>query len=385
MQFQSYRVVHRIHLGGLDRVLDVGSIVQFNGSTLKTEDGTEIKLSEASAIAGAIKIGWLVQASSVENTFTPKSAGIQVHSAKSSGEKRQTVNVMTVHDEEQNMGNRKEVRQNSSGERKASTSRNSEEGVVVSRLKTPAKAPPVEMGTNHQAVLRQLETEPLAVERLRLAKPSGDVAEALAGDEIEDILPEAATARPPKRAYANDGVVTSSGGSSVGGQEDGVVIGKVGVRPNAAPKFALEVQEDDEEETLLPEDPTFREKALRRWAQTGKTWNGQPVSLRDLSLLALTVLEALEATRSEKAASPSSTRLATKPSPHTPDAELVAKLPTQVGVDWDLTAHWKTRKASLQQYKSDSDALAKIYAIENSGGVKKTIEAMLQDLGESLS
>jgi hypothetical protein len=369
----------------LDRVLDVGSIVQFNGSTLKTEDGTEIKLSEASAIAGAIKIGWLVQASSVENTFTPKSAGIQVHSAKSSGEKRQTVNVMTVHDEEQNMGNRKEVRQNSSGERKASTSRNSEEGVVVSRLKTPAKAPPVEMGTNHQAVLRQLETEPLAVERLRLAKPSGDVAEALAGDEIEDILPEAATARPPKRAYANDGVVTSSGGSSVGGQEDGVVIGKVGVRPNAAPKFALEVQEDDEEETLLPEDPTFREKALRRWAQTGKTWNGQPVSLRDLSLLALTVLEALEATRSEKAASPSSTRLATKSSPHTPDAELVAKLPTQDGVDWDLTAHWKTRKASLQQYKSDSGALAKIYAIENSGGVKKTIEAMLQDLGESLS
>lgn len=387
MQFQSYRVVHRIHLGGLDRVLDVGSIVQFNGSTLKTEDGTEIKLSEASAIAGAIKIGWLVQASSVENTFTPKSAGIQVHSAKSSGEKRQTVNVMTVHDEEQNMGNRKEVRQNSSGERKASTSRNSEEGVVVSRLKTPAKAPPVEMGTNHQAVLRQLETEPLAVERLRLAKPSGDVAEALAGDEIEDILPEAATARPPKRAYANDGVVTSSGGSSVGGQEDGVVIGKVGVRPNAAPKFALEVQEDDEEETLLPEDPTFREKALRRWAQTGKTWNGQPVSLRDLSLLALTVLEALETARSvpKEKASTSSQNRASKASPFTTDEDLVLLTPSQRVVDWDLNAHWKTRKASLQQYKGDSEALTKIYAIENSGGVKKTIEAMLQDLGESLS
>lgn len=377
MQFQSYRVVHRIHLGGLDKVLDVGSIVQFNGSTLKTEDGTEIKLTEASAIAGAIKIGWLVKASSEENSFVPKSAGIQVHSAKSSGEKRQTVNIMTVHDEEQNMGNRKEVRQNSSGfDKSASVSRNSEEGVVVSRVKNPAKAPPVEMGTGHQAVLQSLETKPLSVERLRLNKPTGDVAEAISGDEIEDLLPDAATARPPMRVYANDGVRTSSGGSSVGGQEDGVVIGKVGGTQKATPSRHA-VQEDEEEETLLPEDPIFREKALRRWAQTGKTWNGQPVSLRDLSLLALTVLSTLDSVRSAQKA-----EVATSNKP-APAQQAPASFAGEFA--WDLTAHWKTRKAGLLQYSSDPETLRSIYALESSGGVKKAIEAMLQDLGESLS
>lgn len=387
MQFQSYRVVHKMHLGGLDRVLEVGSIVQFNGSTLKAEDGVEIKLSEPSAIAGAIKIGWLVPVASKETTFIPKSAGIQVHSAKSTGEKRLEVNVMTVHDEEQNMGNRKEVRQYSSGERQSRTASNTEDGIVVSRIKTPAKAPPVEMGSNDQAALRNSENRTLSVERVRVRKPSGDVEEPLTGEEIEDILPEAATARPPKRAYENDGVTTSSGGAGgVGGPEDGVVISRVGVRNQASKQQFVAPEDEEDEETLLPEDPAFREKALRRWAQTGKTWNGQPVSLRDLSLLALTVLEALETARSvpKEKASTSSQNRASKASPFTTDEDLVLLTPSQRVVDWDLNAHWKTRKASLQQYEGDSEALTKIYTIESSGGVKKAIEALLQDLGAPL-
>jgi hypothetical protein len=373
MQFQSYRVVHRMHLGGLDRVLEVGCVVQFNGSTLKAEDGVEIKLSEPSAIAGAIKIGWLVPSASKETTFTPKSAGVLVHSAKSTGEKRMEVNVMTVHDEEQNVGNRKAVRQNSASENSARAS-SGDEGVVVSRIKTPAKAPPVEMGSEDQAALRNLERQTLSVEKVRSNKVG--VAEAASGDELEDILPEASSARPPKRVYANDGVVASSGGaSSIGGPEDGVVISKVGVRPQASPRFVQQEQEDDEE-TLLPEDLTFREKALRRWALTGKTWNGQPVSLRDLSLLALSVLDSLDGLRAQS------------PGKTSPQAAVSVRKTVSAAVvgeiEWDLNSHWKTRKASLQQYLGDSDALTKIYALESSGGVKKAIEAMLQDMGVPL-
>lgn len=375
MQFQSYRVVHRMHLGGLDRVLEVGCVVQFNGSTLKAEDGVEIKLSEPSAIAGAIKIGWLVPSASKETTFTPKSAGVQVHSARSMGEKRMEVNVMTVHDEEQNVGNRKAVRQNSASENSARTSSGGE-GVVVSRIKTPAKAPPVEMGSEDQAALRNLERQTLSVEKVRSQKTSAGVGEAASGDELEDILPEASSARPPKRVYANDGVVASSGGaSSIGGPEDGVVISRVGVRPQASPRFVQQEQEDDEE-TLLPEDLTFREKALRRWAQTGKTWNGQPVSLRDLSLLALSVLDSLESLRAQSSGK-------TSPPAAVSDQKKVSA--AVVGeIEWDLNSHWKTRKASLQQYSGDYDALSKIYALESSGGVKKAIEAMLQDMGVPL-
>ena len=375
--FQSYRVIHRMHLGGLDQVLEVGSILQFNGSSLRTEDGEEIKISQPSAITGAIKVGWLVPVDSSENTFAPKSAGIQVHSAKSQGEKREAVNLMTVHDEEQNIGNRKDVRNTSdrNTEKRAST-QDTGEGVVVSRLKTPAKAPPIEMGSQDRAVMQSLENKTLAVEKIRLNKPTGDVSEAIAGDEIEDLLPDAEVMRPPKRAYANEGVSTSSGGSRVGGQEDGVVIGKVGSRPEIPQTRAIQAyQEEEEEDSLLPEDPTFREKALRRWAQTGKTWNGQPVSLRELSVMALTVLESLDSAR--KTVTPT----------RAPAKIQVSEASETLGgnLDWDLNQHWKTRKASLQKFAGDPDSLRKIYSLENSGGVKKAIEEILEGLQEPLS
>ncbi len=371
-QFQSYRVVHKIHLGGLDSVLDLNSIVLFNGTTLKTEDGEEIKLSQPTAIAGAIKVGWLVPVSSKETAFTPKAAGVQVHSAKSSGEKRDQVNLMTVHDEEQNVGNRKDIRRNnaSGNSPPGSFSPNGGEGVVVSRLKTSAKAPPIEIGTNDREVMARLESQSLPVERVRVAKYTGDVSETMVGDDLEDILPDAASSHKPNSAvFTDDGIKTGSGGSRVGGQEDGVVIGKVG-----APRTAISqpVIQDDEEESLLPEDNGFREKALRRWAQTGKTWNGQPVSLRDLSLMALSVLEALENSRKEK------------PVLETPK-KVEEKVVSSEGFSWDMSPHWKTRQVAAMRYKENPDILREIYKMENSGGVKKMIESLMEKMGEALT
>lgn len=370
MQFQSYRVVHKIHLGGVDQVLEVNSVVQFNGTTLKTEDGTEIKLSQPSAISGAIKVGWLVPVSSKETSFTPKAAGVQVHSAKATGEKRSQVNLMTVHDEEQNIGTRQEIRRTSSPEHQKQSSES--DGVVVSRLKTSAKAPPIEIGTEDRAVLAKLENQGLPVEKVRVAKPTGDVSEALAGDELEDILPNAVSSRrPAPTVFRDEGVKTGSGASPVGGQEDGVVIGKVGA---SRPNFSAPAPQE-EEESLLPEDPGFREKALRRWAQTGKTWNGQPVSLLDLSLMALSVLGSLDALRAAPSDIPQVS----------PQAPLNTPAPTAPGaLNWDLTVHWKTRQVALTQYKDNPDALREIYAIENSGGVKKMIESLMGGLGQEL-
>jgi len=384
MQFQSYRVVHKIHLGGIELVLEVGSIVQFNGSTLKTEDGEEIKLSQPSAIAGAIKVGWLVPVASKETTFIPKSAGVQVHSAKSTGEKREQVNLMTVHDEEQNVGNRQDIRRNVNAASAPARNSSEGEGVVVSRIKTSAKFAPIEIGTGDRAALAEIENQTLPVERVRVAKHTGDVSEALAGDELEDILPDAISYRPPApSAFKDEGIQTGSGASRVGGQEDGVVIGRVGApRPTATPVRTAPVQtvpvQEEEEESLLPEDPGFREKALRRWAQTGKTWNGQPVSHLDLSLMALSVLDSLENLRNSKVASPAA-------APVLQVASVAPPAPVKAAASgefqWDMTPHWKTRQVSLMKYKDDPETLKVIYAIENSGGVKKMIESMLEKLG----
>lgn len=382
MQFQSYRVVHKIHLGGIELVLEVNSIVQFNGSTLKTEDGEEIKLSQPSAIAGAIKVGWLVPVASKETTFTPKSAGVQVHSAKSTGEKREQVNLMTVHDEEQNVGNRQDIRRNTGAPQAPARNSSEGEGVIVSRLKTSAKSAPIEIGTADRAVLAQIENQTLPVERVRVAQYTGDVSEALAGDELEDILPDAISSRKPSPGvFKDEGIRTGSGATRVGGQEDGVVIGRVGApRPTAtpvqsSPVRSAPVQEEEEEESLLPEDPGFREKALRRWAQTGKTWNGQPVSHLDLSLMALSVLDSLENLRNSKVASAPAPTVASVATPAPVKAAASGEF------QWDMTPHWKTRQVSVMKYKEDPETLKVIYAIENSGGVKKMIESILEKLG----
>lgn len=379
MAFQSYRVVHKIHLGGIEQVLDVENIVQFNGLSLKTEDGTEIKLAQPSAISGAIKVGWLVPISSEERTFTPKSAGVQVHSAKAVGEKRVATQLMTVLGEEQNLGARQEIRRTNNNPQKQSSEG---EGIVVSRMKTSAKSAPIEIGTEDREVLAKIDKQGLPIEKVRSAKPTGDVFEALAGDELEDILPEAVSTRLPDPAsFRNEGVKTNSGASQVGGQEEGVVIGKVGApRPNlrvaAAP--AVKDTSPDDGEVNLPEDNVFREKALRRWAQSGKTWNGQPVSLADLSLMVLSVLNTLDKIRS----APSDTPQAPSDTSQAPPVPVTQGIPLKV--EWDLNPHWKTRQANLSPFKENPQALREIYAVENSGGVKNMIEALIKDLGQTL-
>lgn len=366
MHYQSYRVVHKIHLGGIELVLEVGSIVQFNGSTLKTEDGEEIKLSQPSAMAGAIKVGWLVPVASTETTFIPKSAGVQVHSAKSTGEKREQVNLMTVHDEEQNVGNRQDIRRNVNA---ASARIPSEgEGVIVSRIKTSAKFAPIEIGTADRAALAQIENQTFPVERVRVAKHTGDVSEALAGDELEDILPDAISSRRPHP------VVREERASPPGSGAPRPMATPVRTSPVPSPPVqTAPVQQEEVEESLLPEDPGFLEKALRRWAQTGKTWNGQPVSHLDLSLMALSVLDSLENLRLTKVAPPAPVASVAPPAPVSEDSS--------GDFQWDLTPHWKTRQVSLIKYKDDPETLKAIYAIENSGGVKKMIEAILGQLG----
>ena len=135
------------------------------------------------------------------------------------------------------------------------------------------------------------------------------------------------------------------------------------------------MQEEEEEESLLPEDPGFREKALRRWAQTGKTWNGQPVSHLDLSLMALSVLDSLENLRNSKVASAPAPTVASVAPPAPVKAAASGEF------QWDMTPHWKTRQVSVIKYKDDPETLKVIYAIENSGGVKKMIESILEKIG----
>ena len=340
--FKSYRVVHRIHLGGIDQVLEVDDIGWFDGSTLKTSGEKEIKLTQPSAIVGAIKVGWLVPSGDEKSGYTPKSAGVQVHSAKSTGETRAKVKVMTVQEEDRNVGTRREVRgqKDSSG-----SSQNASEGVVIARLKTSAKSGPIEIGKDDRTVISKIENSSLAVEKVKTASSfSGDVEEALTGDDLEDILPNAVSSSKPKPGV-----------------------------------YAEEVEV---EEISSPDSSSGSEGHLRRMVKVGKTPTGQTFP-KDAAKMVLSVLGELDLVREretllreelaelrEKLAS-SSTPV--KPTPKT------AK-PKKEEFVWDMTQHWKTRHAAVQQYRNNPTILRKIYEIENSGGVKKLIESILGEV-----
>lgn len=369
--FRTYRAITNIHLpppvGGQ---LTSQEIITFDGTTIKREDGTELKLPYPSALNGAIKAGWLVPIESTTTEYVPQSAGVEVRAAQSTGDKREVINVMTVQNEERNLGDRVALRAGADHNSAQKVSRGAPTGVVVAddsggvvvgRMKTSAKGGTIEIGKGDQAIKNKIDNgAPAGVEKV--ARATGDVQEALVGDSLQDLLPDAASSKTPEPGvFENDGVQVSSAGSSVGSQEDGVVVGKVG-EPRAVSKD-------------LDRSASALEKALRSWAETGKTWDGKPPALLEIAVMVKSVLRSLDLARNEVV----SLTAQVEALQATPKADAVAEAPTEF--EWDLATHWKTRqKSALNEYGDDAEALNAILAAENSAAVKKAVTARLAEL-----
>jgi hypothetical protein len=346
-------------------------VVQFDGKVLTLESGEVRKLLHPKGIQAAINAGWLVPVESDVTQYVPKPAGVKVHAAQATGEEREQVNVMTVADEERDLGSAASVRQEADQNSSKRVSQGAPTGVqdtddgrVVGRFKTSAKGEPIEVGKDDQKIKNALDNKSkIEVERygnpVRRATATGDVEEALVGDDLTELLPNAASSdRPEPGVFENDGVQVGSAGSSVGGQDDGVVISKVG---------ASEALGFDRSSAAL-------EGALRKWATTGETWNGKPVHLGEMKMMVESVLSSLDAAR-QKLRDPVG-EPAEKP--ETPTDEVGAPS----FADWDTTVHWKKRQAkALNEFGDDPSALRAILAVENSAGVKKAINERLRELG----
>lgn len=371
--FQTYRAVHKIHLGGTEppSQIDQDEIVQFDGSVVKRASGQEVKVQYPTAIQGAIKAGWLVSTSSTEQGFRPRPAGVEVRTAQSTGEKRARIDTMTVSGEERDLGSIGDIRPSNApkthvakdsqklhvsttkgaptGARVSRTEEDSADGVVVSRLKTPTKfGNEIGKGDLEEKSRLDNSSSPLKIERV--ARATGDVQEAIEGEDLQDLLPDAATSgRPPTGLFRDQGVKVGNAGSTVGGQEEGEVVSKVGAPPK---------------NRKLPPDS---EAGLRTWVESGSSWDDQPVTLADVRVLLRTYFRKLDAS-------------IPKQSPPAKEEVAVAapeKKPSSSPIVWDLTAHWKTREKNVESYKGNPTALSEILKIENSPAVKKAAQALL--------
>ena len=369
MPENQYRVLRLIHLGGIEppTQLNINEVVGFEGNTLTRENGEVLTVPQPDGIRGALKVGWIVPVESAETSFTPKAAGVEVRQALASGEKRERLGMMTVADEERNLGSISQVRPDGAPathvagkagtlsetsdpapmKRKVEV-RNSDDGVVVGRMKLSASADPVEIGKGDDKIRNQLDNGS-AVGVEKVARATGDVQEARTGEILEDLLPDAASAGVPAPGlFKDEDVEVGRGASSVGGAESGTEIAKIGASKHRA----------------APKDP---EAALRTWSATGQSWDDQPVTLADVKVLLRVVLRKIDVLRPLAEANVRAEQALTEDSSN---GEII----------WDSSLHWKVRSKNLKQYQGNAAALKAILPQEPSDAVKRIAQGFLDAL-----
>jgi hypothetical protein len=208
-EFQTYRSITKIHLGALSDNLLEGEEVDFDGFTMR-RGGQDHALH---SLRGAIKAGWLVPHQAPEAKYVPQPAGVVVH--KSDGVSDGEIDLsVSVDADDVEVGSLSSVRpDNAPATHKAANAgekhgQNDSEGVVVARFKTSAKQGAVQIGKDDRQVVKTLDNKTsVDVERVTTAKATatGDVQEAIGGDTLEDLLPEAASAGTPDPGVVKDG------------------------------------------------------------------------------------------------------------------------------------------------------------------------------------
>lgn len=180
MDLKVYTVVApTLHLGSTGVVLRKGHKVESDGNSLVRINGKD---STVAAFSGAIRAGWVVLEGQEEGTTAPTRNPVTISKADGSGEK---VEVRLVGEEE---GVTRPIKSSDSGV----DSVESDDQVVVAKIKTSAKSGRVEVGKDDRKVIDSIEKSKLNVERVKIA--TGDVEEATSGESLEELLPSAEVA-----------------------------------------------------------------------------------------------------------------------------------------------------------------------------------------------
>ena len=213
-EFHTFRTVTKIHLGAISENLLEGEEVDFDGYTMR-RGGTDHPMH---SLRGAIKAGWLVPFKAPATKYVPQPAGVKVH--KADGLSKGEVDLgFAVDQDDVSVGSLQEVRPDSApvthkaanaGQKHepAPAPANESEGQVVARFKTSARSGAVQIGKNDRSVVQSLDNKTsVDIEQVTVAKAiaTGDVQEAIGGDSLEELLPEAASTGTPAPGIVKDG------------------------------------------------------------------------------------------------------------------------------------------------------------------------------------
>lgn len=261
--FKSYTAVTKVHLGAIETDLLEGETIQFDGTTMKRGSDEH----DISVLVAAIKVGWLVPEGEA-GSYDPSPADIKVHSATNRSDKQGARLKVDIQDEERDMGTISDVRadgsppvhvasnagQISENAKTGAAEYNDDEGMIVGKMRTSAKSEPIKLDGTDRKVVAELDNKArTVVEPVKKAIATGDVQEARSGENLEELLPNAAASQNPDSKATGEGrgdesndrarAVTAKGSTTVGGAEDGEVVSSVGGEPTETKAASADVDE----------------------------------------------------------------------------------------------------------------------------------------------
>jgi len=318
-EFVSLRAIHdiRVTLDGEPSTIYKNDIIGYDGHTLML-DGSKFRIS---TLKGAVQKGWFVPPEDTETEYVAESAIKSMRPADmtKANAKAGDLSVITVQDEERVVGHyqgeKKPLRETSTLRVKKAAS---EDGVVVARMKNPSK--------NEFKVdgVTDIDRREKAIRgNIKEIIVPGDQIVGLAGDNLDDVFPEAASSRDhyPEPGVAGEGASKKEEAARAAAERKKHRIAQAEGRPVA-----------DEDESWVGK------------ASTGK-----------------------EREDSEE------------------EAEVPEFIRTSVGIDWDLSPHWRKRaKIACERYGNSDQILESILEVEQEGVVNFIREFMNRKNSEKL-
>jgi len=388
-EFLPFRAVTKVHLGAIQTDLDSGDVVLFDGQTMKRGDDVH----QVANLKAAIKLGWLVPEAQVGGEYRPQPAGVQVHNAQSTGRDRgESRTIGMVADEEQDLGTRGDIRAGKGKQVSASQAAPSraaptgakmvrdnlsvvteggQEGQIVGRVKDATHKKVLLTPANATTVLQEIRkidnaegSSRAGFEPVRRAKATGDVQEAISGDELSELLPDAASSDRPEAGEAGEGLTDEEieernlrlaqaaadaerrrmerGGVS------GPVTAKVSVGKPKETDYTAKVSSGSK-------DPDYTARVSSGGSSSvGGDEDGEVVAKVGAKAPAPTKAAPVEAAEVE----------ADRPSPEIIQAKLDMIRQFVPGFDWDVNAQWRQRVQKALTYKNNLPVLNAILSIE---------------------
>lgn len=188
-EFQQFRVTTQVHLGRLERNLEKGDIIDFDGHTLKFE-GSDHSLPQ---LRGAVLQGWLVPASDTTTVYKAKSSNIKIRPAQAANinDRGKAMKVERAIDDNRIVG---------SISKKADTvtDNDGDDGQTIAKIATPARQrTKITDSSAAQSAINALDNSPPPSVTKITKVATGDVEDAIVAEALEDMLPDAAVAPTP--------------------------------------------------------------------------------------------------------------------------------------------------------------------------------------------